>query len=921
MDRKIVLRRHFLFIAAALVVLLAASAIYWQYMNGEWGHEAVRYEERDGMLLVDNGRYEIAFDASAGGIVHLKDHDSAAADPMIIGNREGALWRAFLDSDASHSALDADSFQYAWNDRDDALTLKYGGRIQVEVSVRFASDSRIRMNAEVTNGTEEPLQSFRFPHELKAEAANVQDGLLPMLPGAKLKPSFFAESNSYEGQYPGIMFAPFLALRTMHGQLSLYDLEETRPMAMLNIGFKNQVDDAGKTAIVHQYHTWVEPGASWRSPIVVLEVGGGYEEAIASFRELSGIGAYRSLHDKLGEDKAYALGLPFLKMDVSAIPNADWSGLRGSIADRLPYPAVLHPVGFQNGGHDESYPDFIPADTKYGSAEEMRAFVGYAKEKGHRVVPYTNFSWWSVNAPTLKNLPEGLTLEQIAVNSRSGMAVKEDYGSHSGYVMNIGHPYVQERISAEHDELLEIGMDGIFEDQWGIRNAPYDYGDARVRGTDPSTGYYEGMRQYFAAVKHPMYTEDGFDRLANDTLGFMGSNYLWDLLGYRPNTAGYTDYYPMAGMLLRDKVILYQHDLAAETMTDDKDMLRWNAAMGYQLSGDLFNGAEQPWLQLIGVFQREVLSRYGDALVRSFEQLAPQATSTDFGEYRVTANWNGEHPYAIDDAHELAAGGFAIEAKDGTVRAGLFTRYNGRELDPGEHYLAEIREADAIRVYQPVGADTTLLVKKPKGWKYAAASAYDADGSLLAKLPALEEDGMLRFDYIGSIDGRKTAYIALMKSDTVSGGVASTPYRKQAAIVNLAEGADAVSTTDAAEAYAAALAVDGDPYTYWESLADKFPQSITIDLGEPHAVGKLALSLVPQEAWEKREQMIEISVSTDGVDYRSLAGPEAVLFDPAAANRAELALPAGIWRYLRVTVTGNSAWPAAQLSEIEAYAP
>lgn len=69
---------------------------------------------------------------------------------------------------------------------------------------------------------------------------------------------------------------------------------------------------------------------------------------------------------------------------------------------------------------------------------------------------------------------------------------------------------------------------------------------------------------------------------------------------YMTNPLRYTEYYPLAGMLFRDKVLLYQHDLAAETMTDNKDMLRWNAAMGYNLSGDLYTGVNNPWLAVIG---------------------------------------------------------------------------------------------------------------------------------------------------------------------------------------------------------------------------------------------------------------------------------------------------------------------------------
>jgi hypothetical protein len=101
-------------------------------------------------------------------------------------------------------------------------------------------------------------------------------------------------------------------------------------------------------------------------------------------------------------------------------------------------------------------------------------------------------------------------------------------------------------------------------------------------------------------------TETGVDVLADKGIGFLGSNYLWDMLGYRGATAGVTTYYPMATMMLRDKTLFYQHNLASETWTKNKDMLRWNLSLGYGLSNDFFDkekpglNMDNPWLNLIG---------------------------------------------------------------------------------------------------------------------------------------------------------------------------------------------------------------------------------------------------------------------------------------------------------------------------------
>lgn len=910
----------------------------------------VSFKEADGKLFIRNAHYEIVFEQQHGSIVELWDKSAAGGKVKIeAANRGGALWWAFLDEETPVDGAQTD-FSYSYNRRKGELSFHYTGGLDVDVVTSFSANNRIAMRAEVKNVTPGTVSSFRFPYELKLAAEQIADGLVPMLPGARLTHAFFRENNSYQAQYPGIMFAPYLGVRTAQGNLALYDLQDG-PTATMELGFKNQVDDAGKTALVHNYKTWISPAASWSSPTVVLEIGGGdYAASINSYRELSGMAKYPSLADKLKDDKDKVLALPFLKLDISALQKQTWASLTESVVDRLSYPAVLHLVGFQKGGHDENYPDFLPADAAYGSTEELIAFLADAKAKGNRAVPYTNFSWWGNHAPTLADLPGGLTLEDIIVKKKNGAVLKEDYGNHSGYVVNPSHPFVRERIAQEHEKLLAVGMDGIFEDQWGIRDVPFVHDTQLAAGTDPSTSYYAGMRDYFASLAHPLYTEDGFDSLAEHALGFMGTNYLWDLLAYRKNTASYTEYYPMIGMLARDKVQLFQHDLAAETMTDDKEMLRWNAAMGYNLSADLFHGTDNPWVDLVGVFQKYVLAPYGDALVLGYTDVAPGVTRTDFGEYTVLANWSSEQGYETATANApdtaatsapvtsteatsteatstaatsaavftLAPGGFEIRSSDGNVRAGSYTHYNGQELDAGDHILVELREADGVRVFQPVGADTTVAIAKAKGWNHTVAAAYRADGTKIADLPVTEEGGLVRFDYIARLLEQKTGYVLLTESDTPS-TVGEVSFHKVKVYANLGVGKKIVASSVTTDDYPPTAANDGDPYTYWESTAKQFPQTLTLDLGSDQDISRVLLRLPPQTAWEAREQIVAVSASVDGQSYAELAPAQSLTFDPATNNAVEVVFPPATARYVRITVTGNTSWPAAQISEFEVY--
>ncbi len=917
-------KRFMIVLAAGAVVALAVAAMFiWHYPDALFGR-AVKFTKEGDLLVVSGIKYEIAFSAADGGIRYVRgeSHDGRR-ETISLGNRAGALWWAFADGNSSSSwngAGQANEFSYQWHRGSQSLVLRYGGPMQVEATFLFGAEGRVEMEAKVANHTENALASFQFPYELKVDAAQVQDGLLPLLPGARLTAAFFQESNSYEAQYPGTMFASYAAVRTNNGNLALYDIHGPT-IETTKLGFKNQVDDAGKTAVVHAYNAAIPPGGEWSTPKIVMEIGGDYPDSIRGYGKRNGFANMPTLAEKLADELSVYAALPLYKMDISALKGANWQRLRTDYVDRMSYPGVLHLVGFQRGGHDENYPDFLPPDPVWGTESDFQAFVRGAHEKGNKIVPYTNFSWWGVHAPTLTQLPDGTTLEHIAALRKSGLPIKEDYGQHSGYVMNPAHPFVRERIAREHDKLLEAGFDGVFEDQWGIRDTPAMYNETAPDGTHAANAYFQGVRDYFkASSKMKLYTEDGIDVLAGDAVGFMGTNYLWDVLGYRNNTAAYTQYYPMIGMLLRDKVMLYQHDLAAETMTDNQDLLRWNLAMGYNLSADLYNGVSNPWVAATGVLQREVLAGYADAPVVGFKQVGPDATRTDFGSgHVVTANWNKESPYVLDEAFTLSPGGFDVKSEDGRVRAGNYTRYNGFDLDPGEHDLVEVRGDEAIRVYQPFGADTTLQVRKGDGWKHAVAAAYTADGVKIADWPVEEAGENVRFDYIALAGGRKVGYVELAAADEPS-AVAPGTFHKVKQLANLALDRGVRSTTDTAEAFAAEKAVDGDPYTYWESISRKFPQSLTVDLGAEAQVDKLVLRLVPQEAWERREQTIEVLGGTDGESFVPLVAPQAYAFDPAAENKVEVLFEsAANVRYIRLTVSGNTAWPAAQISELEAY--
>jgi hypothetical protein len=730
--------------------------------------EAATFTEKDGLLIIGGAAYEIAFSATNGGIAYILD--KATGEKISDGNTASNLWIADLAKGDSVAASTY-NIEHSWDATSNQLTLTYTGNPSVTVAITASENDSLKMQAMVSNTTGTNIANFSFPHELQVTTADITDGLLPMMPGALLNAEFFTKQIAYVNLYPGAMFADYLAIRSGKGNLALYT-QKGSVVQPAFLGYEPVSTDSPYTKLTHRYRTWIADGKTWASPWIVLRIGQTYNESILAYRTDNGIDQYKSLTDKLGEAAPTYFAAPMYKLDVQLI-RRKFDDLQTAIFDNLVVPGIVHVVAYTLGGHDKNYPDFVPPDPRWGTTEQFADLVNYIHSKNGLVIPYTNFSWWDINGLTMTSLPQGTTIIDVVAAAPDGSIIVERYGPSVGYVMNLHHPFVKQKIDEQHDALINtIRVDGIFEDQYGVRNVPYDFAKAGLETFDPATSYFEGiLAQSHAHASHNLVAEQGIDVMAEDSIAFMGSNYLWDMLGLRP-TASLTTYYPMAGMMLRDKVLLFQHNLAAETWTKDMHMLRWNLVQGYSLSNAFYDhtqaslNMENPWLTLIGIFQKYALANYADELVLGFDTSEPGITRTAFSTYDVIANWNAESSYEVN-GHVLPPGGVVTTAKDRSVTAGTFTYYNGSELTSGEHYIVEARSEEGIKVFQPIGANTPLHINLPPDTS-VIVTAYTYDGAAISQVASAQLGSDLRFEYDNFVDGQFVGYYLITRSDGAS---------------------------------------------------------------------------------------------------------------------------------------------------------
>lgn len=128
-----------------------------------------------------------------------------------------------------------------------------------------------------------------------------------------------------------------------------------------------------------------------------------------------------------------------------------------------------------------------------------------------------------------------------------------------------------------------------------------------------------------------------------------------------------------------------------------------------------------------------------------------------------------------------------------------------------------------------------------------------------------------------------------------------------------------VTASTSTQTYVPANAVDGNTSSYWESNNNAFPQSLQVDLGSSVNIGRIVMNLPPASSWAARTQTTTIQGSTDGTTYTTLVPSQGYTFDPATGNTASTTFTATSVRYVKLTFTANTGWPAGQLSELQIF--
>ncbi|MFI9009236.1 discoidin domain-containing protein [Actinosynnema sp. NPDC053489] len=217
--------------------------------------------------------------------------------------------------------------------------------------------------------------------------------------------------------------------------------------------------------------------------------------------------------------------------------------------------------------------------------------------------------------------------------------------------------------------------------------------------------------------------------------------------------------------------------------------------------------------------------------------------------------------------------------------------------------------AGVLDLGKPTRIDQVHLSLPDDDSTFAVQTSLDGKGyaTLVPPAPRRGDEQTFEFDptlvrYV-RVDGARVQDIEVRPAADVAAKLAAT-----------------YTASSQADVYQPANVGDGNQATYWESANNAFPQWLRADLGAAVKVDRLVLKL-PTANWGARTQTLAVQHSTDGQNFGDLVPSAQYAFNPTANNTVTIQFTAVTTRYVRLWVTGNTAWPAAQFSEFELHGP
>lgn len=720
---KSLIRRDFLILATLLFIPFVVFS------------QTITFDDTDPEIMVlDNGSsYELAFHKLTGAFSYIKD--MSVNVELTSGETFDDIWTMdFMDGSEMHSSAyypgQPNDFSYTWNDSLHALSLIYTpdslADIQVNATVTVAlSDSAwFDMQIHIENEGDGIIKDVEFPRSINM--------LLGQGDGAYFAfgyPGFMFGSDFFDTRETEILECDYISFDVAGGSISIYQLYNDTCIQAVESGLFGEAD----STLQHNYHcdlkyfTWIETGNAWTSQVSRIRIGQTSWETIKAFRQDNGVEEFPSIKDKLGSQfDLYARSPVYGHSPQHWDPPAFYYSDVPDQYETYPVPAIFFlnqyiPARCQVcQGYS---PDYYPPESLFGTVEDFLNMIDTLQSRGYLVMMNTLQFLWDVDSPTMKNLPDGLTIEDIAQLKHDGtVQYYSQNPDEPAFAVSPSSPFVQQKFEDIYDIIFNIyGAEMIFEDG-ALPPSPYDFN----KHAEYPIGYRQQLLDYYKERKdYRVIPENNYlpmvefitGSLDSNLEGFRNSGHGWDY----ERDDGYWRPFPLVSRLYNDKTITFQ---GYAVVTEDKDDIAENVLFGCPFQIDLDEMSSRPyweieeqngWIPVIHEFQGRVTSRVIGKQMKAYADLEGPATLADYGDMFITRNWDTVTVYNYDN-HNIAPRGIYAWSESGDLEAGILTRFNGADLSPGDHYLIVETFEDSIEIRHPMGDSTSIEISRPEPW-------------------------------------------------------------------------------------------------------------------------------------------------------------------------------------------------------------
>ncbi len=757
----------------------------------------------DTLTLSNADFYQVTFNKYNGAILEILDKTSGQV--IVNGSAYDCLWSVELPT-ASHPVIggcdyytgQGKNFKYRWDETTSTLTFLYEPSVSSErkmfatVTIQAADGPFLNMQITVKNNWNYPAELVRFPFPLALTESTIQQGLIPLTPGITLNPGFFNQHRTILREHPGL-FTDLVAVESQVGNIALHTVAE-QDFAPVRLGFAAFPEDTSvlqyenpawrhdsttrlgpaedTTLLVYDFPVLIPNNSEWTSPVVRMTIGSTFTETIRQATEDKRIDDTKPIADKLGELFPDLAKSPLYIIDpnlLGRLPFDQWS----MALSLIPRPSTLLLVNYWQGGLYGSHPDVIPPDPALGTEGDLKEAIKAAQQAGMHVIMMSMPAWWNAESPTLTAIT-GSGITGLAVQDRtnsatlSTMIAGPEETPANGYFVSPRSEIVKQHLAALMSSLFDmLHADIVYEEMLGQLPCVHDYNPAAF-GPNDCTGWVDHITVFKDKL---LFTTSGGELyIANET-GFIGSAHSDRESLNAELGQGNWSFYPLAGLMAHDKVLFYPYwsDGSAS-----KEAMAWSFSMGYMLNTPVvesetavsrgISAYDSPWTTVLAQFQHQVGGTIAGQQLTDYRYVTADVTESVFNNITVTRNWNSQKSYATDQ-YTLPPDGFMVQSSDGSLTAGVFTAYNGQALAGSEHYLIELRSADAITLYQPLGDPADLLLAPLSSWGAAGqsivATAYDSYGYAIGSLPADWTENGVKFTYKSELNGKLASYYIL----------------------------------------------------------------------------------------------------------------------------------------------------------------